>query len=136
MRALEMLPWMSARQNIPGAEPMSRVLEKRGWNLSKEGPGAKGSEESMRGTMRTSNTCTEEERHGQLVHAVPHGARSCRAVWGAPTAGSSPPSIGQHTPAPARPPRPALPCARPAKPHPPLPTLTKPSSTTLPMRLA
>ena len=51
------MPWVLASVNAPPAEASSRVSPKRGWKRRMEGPGAKGRLDSMRGVMRTSNTC-------------------------------------------------------------------------------
>ena len=50
------MPWASASVKAPPAEASSSVEEKRGWKASRLGPAAKGTEDSMRGVMRTSNT--------------------------------------------------------------------------------
>ena len=50
---------MSDRVKMPAWLPISRVLENLGWNLSRLGPGLKGTVFRSRGAERKSNTCTK-----------------------------------------------------------------------------
>lgn len=79
-RAPEM-PWASASVKAPLALASSSVDEKRGCRRSMVGPAAKGTVDSRRGVMRTSNTCAGLAREGLRAVQRPTEASRAEEAW-------------------------------------------------------